>query len=440
MMITRRQVRVRTGQLRRCWRIAALTAATLTAGACCAAAADATVAGHNGPIAYVDKQGDIALVNSNGTGRRVLVPASSLAGYRLEIAGSGAWSSGTDPELLFVAESTAQCIDYPCPPAPAIRLYREPESGGKPKLIADNIGLIQSASWFGTSTHEIVVSADNGSTDKGGDAVFGLDMFSLTAPGYLYLPVQGFDVDATDSEGYIEYAHGNESYAPTGASPDGPWEGCKTNFSTGLRQCTYQSGPTPPCGGPGYGITPCPSAPSATVDYSLQTGIYLDMPAAKPITYVAPMTSWLDYGLTVDPANNHETYVAELGTSPPGKWLSDFTYDTSRLINVHSSSAPSVRWAWSPNGAEIAQSRGGTLSVYNAGDLASGPHVIASDVAPAPGFYLSLRNAGSVIAWASPQPAPLVPMGGKGPGRKRAKPVRQRSSRGGRQRTSRAAV
>lgn len=71
-------VRIRAAQLRRSLRAAALAAITLTAAACCAAPAYATVSGHNRPIAYVDKQGDIRIVNANGTGQHILVPASSL--------------------------------------------------------------------------------------------------------------------------------------------------------------------------------------------------------------------------------------------------------------------------------------------------------------------------------------------------------------------------
>ncbi len=418
MIDTARRVRTRwIAGLRRSLCATALTALTLTAAACCAAPAYATVSGHNGPIAYLDKQGDIAAVNSNGTGQHILVAASSLPGYELAVAGSGAWSSGTDPELLFLAQSTATCIDYGCPATPQMRLYREPESGGKAQLVADNLGYIQSASWYGASTNEIILSADNGTTNQDGNQLFALDELSLSSPGrYSQLPVDGFDVDATGSEGYIAYAHGNESYIPAAsASPDGPWEGCTTDLSTGLRQCTYQSGPTPPCGGPGYEMNPCPSAPTATANYALTTGIYLYKPDANLITYKAPAAFHYDYGLTVDPATNVSTSVQELGVPFTELWDEAQTYAASRLLQQDGSTAPSIRWAWSPNGLQIAQSANGTLTVYNASNLSSGGHVIASGLAPSPGFpyasrYPDLRNAGSVIAWATPQPAPLLPL------------------------------
>jgi hypothetical protein len=336
------------------------------------------------------------------------VPASSLPGYKLAVAGSGAWSSGRDPELLFLAQSTAVCIDYGCPATPQMRLYRVPESGGKPQLVADNLGYIQSASWYGASTNEIIVSADNGTTNQDGYEVFGLDELSLSSPGqYSHLPVDGFDVDATDSEGYIAYAHGNESYIPAAsASPSGPWQGCTTDFSTGVRQCIYQTGPTPSCCTPDTCTSPCPTAPTATVNYELDTGIYLDYPICCVITYEAPLTPpnvSYDYGLTVDPANNVTTFVQELGVPLFEFWHEAQTYEGSHIVQAAGSTAPSIRWAWSPNGLQIARSANGTLSVYNASNLSSG-HVIASGLALSP-----FRTAGSVIAWATPQPTPLVP-------------------------------
>ncbi|MGO9973460.1 MAG: hypothetical protein ACLP01_11765 [Solirubrobacteraceae bacterium] len=389
---------------------AAIALAAAVLGALAAVPAYATVSGQNGPIAYIDTRGDIATVNSNGTGGHVLVPASSLPGYSLAVAGSGAWSSGLDPELLFLAQSTAVCFDTGCAATPQVRLYRVPESGGTPALVADDLGYIQSASWYGTSTTEIIVSADNGTTDQDGNQFFSLDELSASSPGrYSQLPLGGFDVDATSRIGYIAFAYGNNSYIPpASASPDGPWQGCTTNFSTGLRQCTYQSGPTPPCGGPGYSTYPCPTAPTTTADYPLDTGIYLYKPGANLITYKAPGTGY-DYGVTVDPANNVTTFVAELGLGHTATWFKANTYEGSAIVQSAGSTAPGIRWTWSPNGQQIAQSSNGKLSVYNASNLNAGEHVIASGLAPSPAFpsgslYPELRNAGSAIAWATPRP------------------------------------
>jgi hypothetical protein len=223
----------RTAHLWQSLRAAAITAVmligvTLTIAASCAAPAYATVSGSEGPIAYLDGHGDIAAVDPNGAGQHVLVPASALPGYELSVAGSGAWSSGSDPELLFLAQSTMTCIDTGCPATPQVRLYEVPESGGKPQLLVENVGYIQSASWYGTSTGEIILSAENQSTNQSGYQVFVLDEVAATSPERSrILGVQGFDVDATRSDGYIVFADGNENLRPAAsASPDGPWEGC----------------------------------------------------------------------------------------------------------------------------------------------------------------------------------------------------------------------
>jgi hypothetical protein len=147
-------------------------------------------------------------------------------------------------------------------------------------------------------------------------------------------------------------------------------------------------------------------------NYQLHTGIYLYKPNVTTITYEAPSGTF-DYGLTVDPANNVPTFVSELGASLFDTWYTARTYAGSQLLQQDASNEPSIRWAWSPNGLQIARSANGVLTVYNASELSSGGHVIASGLAQSPGFpdasrYPELRNAGSVIAWATPQPRPVL--------------------------------
>ena len=115
---------------------------------------------------------------STPTARAMSRPAHPGAGveparYELAVADSGGWSSGSDPQLLILAQSTDTCIDYGCPAtrrcvyignrrAAASRSSSPPTSARSSRIVV----------W-----HE-----------------------------HAHLPVQGFDVDATDSQGYIEYA------------------------------------------------------------------------------------------------------------------------------------------------------------------------------------------------------------------------------------------
>jgi hypothetical protein len=375
-----------------------------------AGSAAATVKGKNGPIAYVDTQDQIVLINADGSGRKVLVPSPGV-GFQLSIAGSGAWSTGKDPELLFFKGTTGVCIDSGCGPIAGQNqsLYEVPETGGKPKLVISNLAAIkqahiggadiQSASWLDQSGTAAIVLSSDLYTQALPFPIFGLWMLYPSLNNLIIaLPTPGFDVDATGTNGRVVFADGWENVIPDGED----WDGCGMDFSNGQRQCTY---PVPEQCSNGPDGEVCSQTDGDYGDsFDINANLYSYDLATQQRQAVFqsfyPLINQLNYGPSVDPSPSPDSpaLVQELGFGDT--WNTTSVWAGPLHSSGYGSTVPIIRWAWSPDGKELARAAPPLLAIDSSSNPVGTPvgPIIAFDLAlPNPQFFDSSR---SVIAWA----------------------------------------
>ncbi len=382
--------------------VATATAAIAIAIAAAAPApAYATVAGRDGPIAYVDAQNQIVLINPDGTGRRVLV-AGPPEGGELSIAGPGAWSNDKDPRLLFMSGDDRD-------------LFAVPESGGVPMRVftgPNGETHIQSASW---SPDGNIFIAANLTTSYGFGNQFDeiYEVFSF-APQYAWrMRSSGFDVDATSPTGYILYSDGEENSVVQNG--DGSDQSCVTNYSTGVRLCgtgnnTQEAWPMDssiwnynPVTGDGA-INDAGGALDGGWNPQQYARRFNDGPTADPVSPSRPQTGpvpWQAWGRAT--TSGDLPYTDDYFAS--NIFITSHADDYTTIGN-----GPSTRLSWSPDGKHLAYDfeigGGEFLGIVDypnpTGPTDGNRTIVATDLAaPDETSYFSNR---AVIAWA---PAPV---------------------------------